>query len=187
MPDIFGGAELKTRPASCTIKGRSPEEIFAFLRDPSQWPRFFKNLYRIEKLPSGNLRWVVVSKTGAETSWETEFVAERKNELLAWKSSAGSQFELAGAFTLEPAVGKNGTIVSLKMAYNTTLGKIVGVTEKLVGLAGKFEEGGDPDTEAAINVRRLKCLIETGEVPTIEGQPNGRDEGEQDESAMLAG
>jgi uncharacterized membrane protein len=71
-------------------------------------------------------------------------------------------------YTFEPALAGRATVVSFKVAYPSVVGR-------LVGMARMFQ-GEDPDTQAAVNLRRLKALLETGEIATTEGQPNGREE-----------
>ncbi|RZA06492.1 MAG: SRPBCC family protein [Proteobacteria bacterium] len=171
MPDIFGGADKKTRPASATIN-KPREELFSFFRDFTNFPKFMKHVTRVENIDAKTHRWTIQDKGGALKHWETEIIEERPGEMIAWKTKPDSVFKQTAAVIFEPAVGGRGTIVSLKVAFDTTLGKIAGQLER-VGLA-------DPDAEAAMNVRRFKALLETGEVPTIDGQPNGA-EGEAKE------
>lgn len=188
MPDIFQGAEKKTRPASITILKSLPE-VYETFRDFSRWPIFIKHLAGVTRLSPTTYRWRLTSSNGTESNWETEIIEELPGRMFAWRTRAGSPFEQTGAATFEEAPGGRGTIVGLKVAYRTTLGKLTGAAEKLTGAIGKFEEGGDPDTEAAMNLHRLKSFLETGEVPTTKGQPSGREEqqGEQNESTVLAG
>jgi len=47
---------------------------------------------------------------------------------------------------------------------------------RLTELAGQAA-GEDPYSLTLTNLRRLKAYLETGEIPTIEGQPSGRDKG----------
>ena len=36
--------------------------------------------------------------------------------------------------------------------------------------------GEEPEMQIRDDLRRFKCLVETGEIPTTEGQPSGREE-----------
>lgn len=173
MPDIFYGAELKTRPASCVIQ-KPQGEIFSFFRDFSNFPRFMKHVTRVEQLSPTTHRWTIQTSRGEVKHWETEIIEERPGELVAWKTKPESIFQQTAALLLEPAVGGRGTIASFKIAFDTTFGKIAGQVERPF-LA-------DPDAEAAMNIRRFKALLETGEVPTTEGQPNGKEAADAEEN-----
>lgn len=167
MPDIFEGADKKKRPASVTIHRKSVEEVYAFFREVSNFHRFMKDISRVEEVRRGVFRWTHYVD-GKEQSWETELVREVPPRCLAWRTREGSALPQVAALTFEPASNGTGTVVAYKAAFLTVAGKIMGFAEKL--------KGEDPDTMAAINLRRFKALMETGEVPTVEGQPSGREE-----------
>lgn len=173
IPDIFDGAEKKTRPASCVIQ-KPAGEVFSAFRDFSRLPAFMKHVTRVEQLTPTTHRWTMQTKRGEVKHWETEIIEERPGEMVAWRTKPDSIFRQSGVFYVEPAVGGRGTIASFKVAFDTSLGKLAGQVERPF-LA-------DPDAEAARNLRRFKALLETGEVPTIDGQPNGREAEDAEEN-----
>jgi uncharacterized membrane protein len=166
MPDIFAGMDKKKRPACVTIL-KPQAEVMVMLGDFSRYPRFMRNLLRVEKTGRNTHRWTIREK-GQETSWETEKLPSETESQIAWRTRGEDVLQQVSAFTVEPAVGGRGTTVSYKVAFVTGVGKLLGTAEKL--------QGEDPDTQAAIDLRRLKALLETGEIPTVEGQPSGREE-----------
>ena len=172
MPDIFAGAEKNTRPASATILAE-PARVYEFLRNFENHTWFTEHVARVTAEGPRIYAWLAEGRGGRRTEWKTEILDERPGEMIAWRTVAGGPFEQLGAWLVEPAVGGRGTIVSLKVVNNSTLGKLVGALEKL-GLA-------DPDSEALRTVRRLKAFMETGEVPTTVGQPSGRSEDSAEE------
>lgn len=169
MPNIFDGDEEKNRPSSVTIHRKSVEEVFAFFRDVANFPRFMKNIVRVEELGGGRLRWTGI-RGGREVTWDTESVGLKAPNYLAWRTLGDERLPEAAALTFEPAPGGRGTVVGFKIAYLSSPGKIRALAEKL--------KGEDPENEAAITLRRFKALLETGEVPTVEGQPTGREKAE---------
>lgn len=152
---------------SVTI-GASPEEVFQFFRDFSHLPSFMKDLKEIRVLGPKRSHWVVEIKGGHKAEWDAEIIAERPNEMIAWKSVENSEVETSGSVYFAPAPGNRGTVVSLSLDYKIPGGKLAELVT--------FFTGDHPAELAFINLRRLKARIETGEVPTIEGQPSGREE-----------
>lgn len=173
MPDIFGGADKKTRPASVTILA-DQGTIFSLVRDFSRWPNFMKHVTRVEQTSPTNYRWTA-GEPGKTTQWETEVLEEIPGQMIAWRTTEDSPFRQIGAIILDRAVGGRGTVLSFKMKNESVLAELVGFASKLTLK--------DPDSEAADTIRRLKALIETGEVPTVDGQPSGRDEEEKEQVA----
>jgi uncharacterized membrane protein len=164
MPELFDGAEKKTRPASVTIL-KPQQEVFALFHNFSYLPRAMPELDRIEDLGNGVHRWFA---KGEEAAWDTELVLDEAPDRIAWRARDEGVMSMVGAFTFEPALGGRATIVSLKLYFPSAMGRLVGLARKL--------KGEDPDTQAATALRRLKALLETGEIATTEGQPTGRDE-----------
>lgn len=82
-------------------------------------------------------------------------------DLVVWRAGEDG----FGAFALRPAAGGRGTIVTFKMQM---VGEWSGTVARMVGR--------DADTRAAVALRKLKAYLETGEVPTTEGQSSGREE-----------
>lgn len=152
---------------SITIN-KSPAEIYSFWREFENLPGFMKHLESVTTLASGISRWVAKGPTGEPVEWDAEIYNEKENELISWRSLPGSEFVNAGTVRFEPAAGGRGTIVRVTMNYNVTGGKVTAALARLLGQA--------PEQMVAEDLRRLKQILETGEVATIEGQTSGRAE-----------
>jgi uncharacterized membrane protein len=90
-----------------------------------------------------------------------------ENELIAWRSLAGAQVANAGSVWFKDAPGGRGTEVHVELQYNPPAGALGAIIASLWG-----EEPGQQIHE---DLHRLKALLETGEVITVEGQPSGRE------------
>lgn len=167
MPDLFQGAEKKKRPASVTISRQTPEQLYAFFSDLGNFPRIAPEFRAVEGIGRGRARWHKGTGAHAE-SWETEMVLDQPNECLAWRTVPDSSHRLVSALTFEPSPDGRGTVVGYKVCHLSPGAGIFSLGEKL--------RGEDPDLVAYATLRRLKALLETGETPTTEGQPSGRDE-----------
>lgn len=152
---------------SITIN-RRPEDVYVFWRNFKNLPLFMKDLASVEVLSSKRSKWTVDLENDVEVSWEAEIISEQPGEMLSWQSTEDSDVKQAGSVWFSKAPANLGTVVRLHMAYTIPGGK-------LSELATKFM-GEDPNSLIVTNLRRLKALLETGEIPTIEGQASGRDE-----------
>lgn len=145
LAQIFGAEEVKKRPASVTI-GKTPEEIFAFVRNFKNFSKFWKR----------------------NKDWNIQIVSFTTNKVLVCEVIEDKPTKSIFAFLFEPDVAGKGTVVSLKIVYENAAARVADIAQKLVG--------EDLHTLANVNLRRLKAYLETGEVPTTEGQPNGKEE-----------
>lgn len=143
-------------------------ELYSFWREFSNLPRFMKHLESVTTLDSGVTRWVGKGPAGKPVEWDAEVYNEKENELISWRSLPGSEFVNAGTVRFEPAPGGRGTIVRVTMNYNVPGGKVTATLARLLGQA--------PEQLVAEDLRRLKQIMETGEIATIDGQTSGRAE-----------
>jgi uncharacterized membrane protein len=136
-------------------------ELYAFWRQLENLPRFMKNLIEVTDLGNGRSHWVGKSALGLKAQWDAEIVEEREGQFLSWRSLPGSMVSNAGTVSFEESPNGRGTIVRVTMEVGTGLGKV----------ASKL--GGATQQEVREDLRRLKELMETGEVATTDGQPHG--------------
>ena len=153
---------------SITI-GKSPEELYSFWRDFENLPRFMHHLESVNCVSLKRSHWVAKGPGGVRVEWDAEIYNEKPNELIAWRSLDG-EVTNAGSVRFEPA-GDRGTVVKVVVNYNTPGGKLSAFVARLLG--------GEPGQMIEDDLRRLKQLLETGEVASVEGQTSGRDAGAQ--------
>lgn len=118
----------------------------------------------------GRLRWTVRGPLGRVLSWETRAVEERPGELLRWESVAGAAVPSEGEVRFDPAPGDRGTEVTLRVRFDPPGGRF--------GDAAMGRFGVVPDALVGKTLRRFQSLVETGEVPTLEGNPSARGRGD---------
>jgi uncharacterized membrane protein len=173
--DVYAGRQISRNPdahhgtehveTSVTIE-RSREDLYAFWHNFEYLPRFMDHLKSVTVLPNNMSHWVAKGPGGTSVEWDAEIVAERPNELIAWRSVIGSSVDNSGSVKFDPAPGGRGTIVRLSMDYHPPAGKLGSMVAKLFGDA--------PEIQVPLSLRRFKQLMETGEILTTEGQPAGR-------------
>jgi len=149
---------------SITIS-KPPSEVFAIWDDLSNLPRFMANIERVTMLGGGRSHWVARAPGGIHLEWDAHIVQRIPNQLISWQSLPGSQVATAGSVRFEPANG-HGTRVTVNLQYSAPGGKVSAALAKLVGQS--------PSGETQEGLRRLKSILEAGEVPTVVGQPHGK-------------
>jgi uncharacterized membrane protein len=145
---------------------RSPEEVYRFWRDFQNLPRFMNHLESVTDLGNNRSHWVAKAPAGKTVEWDAEVYNEKENELIAWRSLEGADVDNAGSVRFEPAPEGRGTIVRVTLKYDPPAGKLGSLVAKLWG--------EEPSQQIEEDLRRFKQVMETGEIPTTEGQPSGR-------------
>ncbi len=147
--------------------GKKPEEVFTFWRHFENLAYFMKDIHRIEVSSPTRSHWEVQLKSGMRTEWDAEITEEIPGRSISWRSLDDSAVKTVGTVSFEPAPADLGTIVRLSIHYKVPGGK-------LTELAA-FMTGETPDILVLTNLKRLKAFLETGEIATTEGQPNGKE------------
>jgi uncharacterized membrane protein len=144
---------------------QSPEDLYLFWRNFELLPRFMNHLVSVTQLDLCRSHWVAKAPAGRTVEWDAEIINEIPGELIAWATLPGSEVVSAGSVRFTCAPGGRGTEVRVKLQYEPPAGK--------VGATIAWLLGHDPARAIHEDLRRFKQLMETGEIPTIEGQPRG--------------
>jgi uncharacterized membrane protein len=153
---------------------KTAAELYAFWRDFKNLPRFMKNLESVTELGEGKTHWVAKGIGDTRIEWDAEIFNEVENELIAWRSLEDAEVVNAGSVRFQSAPAGHGTYVRITMNYNPPAGKVGSTLAKLLGT--------EPAQLIREDLRRLKQIMEAGEIATIDGQSSGRAE----ENAQLA-
>ena len=149
-----------------------PEAAYAFWRKLSEFPRFMKHVESVTELDEKRSHWVVRAPAGRTVEWDAEIVEDVPGERLHWRTIGDADVRHGGQVEFRPATGNRGTVVEIHLSYEPPAGKAGAAVAKLFG--------EEPELQVREDLRRFKRLLETGEIPTTEGQPSGR-EGEAEE------
>lgn len=152
---------------SVTIN-KSPAELYTFWRNFENLPRFMDHLESVKSTGADGKRshWVAKAPAGTTVEWDAEVINDKPNELIAWRSLENADVDNAGSVRFKEAAAGRGTEVKVSLEYDPP-GGIVGAT-----IAKLF--GEEPSQQIEEDLRRLKRVMETGEIPTTEGQSSGR-------------
>ena len=150
---------------SVTIN-RSPEELYRFWRNFENLPRFMNHLESVQVTGEGRSHWVAKAPAGTTVEWDAEIYNEKENEMIAWRSLEGADVDNAGSVHFQRAPGGRGTEVRVVLKYDPPGGAVGALVARLFG--------ENPEQQIDEDLRRFKQVMETGETPTVEGQPSGR-------------
>jgi uncharacterized membrane protein len=160
---IAAGRGVKITQSITILK--EPAELFTFWRNLRNLPRVMRHLQSVEVISDSQSHWVASAPFGKTVEWDAEVYTERENELIGWRSLAGSQVDTAGSVQFRKAPGNRGTEVTVTLKYDPPAGKLG------AAIAAMFGESADQQVKA--DLRRFKQIMEAGEAPTIECQPRG--------------
>jgi uncharacterized membrane protein len=143
----------------------SPQEAYSFWHNFENLPRFMYHLDTVSITGDRRSRWIALGPMGARVAWDAEIISDREAEAISWRSLPGSDLDVEGSVEFRSAPGNRGTLLTATMRFRPPAGSVGHAVAKLLGKNPHFLMTQD--------LRRLKALIETGEIPTIEGQSHG--------------
>ena len=115
------------------------------------------HLERVTELGDGRSHWVARGPAGSRVEWDAEIINEVENKVIGWRSLPESDVVTAGSVTFAPMRGGRGTQLSVHLQYAPPAGR-----------AGAFVAtlfGREPSQTIREDLRRLKQLLEAGEIP----------------------
>jgi len=174
-----------SKPQSLEAQGSvllncSVAEAFQFWRSFENLPRFMANLESVTVTDEKHSQWTIRGPLGKPITLNSEIVEQRDNEYIAWRtlptsnakkgslrspSLPGPEVEAKGIVKFHEAPHGRGTVLEARIRYWLPGGAL--------GRAAAKALGKDPDFMMRQDLRRMKALLETGEIPTTEGQPHG--------------
>lgn len=136
---------------------RPSRDLYDFWRDPANLVHVMENIKSIEPIDRDRSRWTVKAPAGAEVSWESIVTNDVPGEEITWQSAEGADVANSGRIEFRD-VGDRGTVVRATIAYDPPGGKLGQLIAKL------FQR--EPRIQTRRELRRLKQLMETGEIAT---------------------
>jgi len=153
--------EHKTHFALTTVV--PVEKVYAFWKNFENFPLFMKEVESIEQISPTRSHWKLNLRPGVKVEWDAEITEDAPNELIAWTSDRTD-----GEVRFLPAPGGRGTVIEVVLDYKVAGGALTALAAKIWGES--------PTDVVRKNLHRFRAYIETGEVPTTDGQPSGREE-----------
>jgi uncharacterized membrane protein len=138
------------------VINRPAAELFRFWRDFSNLPRFMNHLDDVRVLSPTRSVWTAKAPAGMRVKWEADVINEIDNELIGWQSTENADVATAGSVRFVPAMG-GGTEIIVHLQYEPPAGKLGSLVASMFG--------EEPSQQIRADLRRLKEVLETGEIP----------------------
>jgi uncharacterized membrane protein len=166
-PFANGRAALDTRTALSGGRGihvreairveRPIAEVYQFWRRLENLPRFMAHLERVIELGDGRSHWVADGPAGLRVEWDAEIINEVENRVIGWRSLPGADVITAGAVNFSNVNAGRSTQLSVHLQYQPPAGRAGALFASLFGR--------EPSQTIREDLRRVKALLEAGEIP----------------------
>ena len=158
---LGGGRGIHVREA---VRLEKPvHEVYGLWRQLENLPHVFTHLEQVTDLGGGRSHWIARGPAGLGVEWDAEIINDVENKVIGWRSLPDADVVTAGSVNFLPTKS-GGTQVSVHLQYAPPAGR-----------AGAFFAtvfGGEPSQTIRQDLRRLKQVLESGEIPrTSTGEP----------------
>lgn len=160
------GGSRGTRVEDAVTINRPVAELYRFWRDFEHLPHFMQHLESVRPLDERRSHWVAKAPGRRTVEWDAEIIEDVPDRMISWRTIGDSDVISAGSVHFRDGAGDRGAVVHVKLQYAPPGGR--------AGSWVAWALGEEPGQQIHDDLRRLKQLLEAGEVPTIKGQPRGQ-------------
>lgn len=144
-----------------------PQALYELWRDIESSPLWMEYVVSVTASSDRLSHWVFGDPDdpdGKRIEYDSEIVADEPGRRIAWRS-LDSDYDEQGEVTFEPSFNGRGTLVTLvetvKVPGGAAGSALAGITKR------------SPKQIVIEDLRHFKQLAESGEIPSVVGQPNG--------------
>jgi uncharacterized membrane protein len=169
--DVYVATNRASRGSSMeltatTTIGKSTQEVYDFWRQFDRLPTFMAHLDEVWTTGEGRSHWRASAPFGRSVEWDAETTEDVPGERISWRSTEGADVPNEGTVEFRTAPGDRGTELHVRVTYDIPGGKL--------GKAVARYFGEEPHQQLDDDLRRLKQVLETGEVVRSDGAPWGK-------------
>ena len=154
------------RAEANVLIARPPDECYRFWRDLRNLARCATADVSVRDTGERAAHWTMRLPGGRQLEWDVEIVEDEPYKRISWRHLPGGLIAAAGSVTFEAAPGGRGTLVRVQIDYHHPGAAAIAPLTRFFGK--------HPEQMLLKSLRRLKQMLEVGEVLTTEGQPAGR-------------
>jgi len=151
--------------ATTTIR-KSVSDVYAFWRNLENLPTFMAHLDEVRTTSERTSYWRASAPFDQTIEWDAEITDEVPNERIGWQSTGDADVPNAGKVWFVPGPDGVSTEVHVLLVYDIPGGAL--------GKAVAKYFGEEPHQQLDDDLRRLKQVLETGEVMRSDGAPRGK-------------
>lgn len=163
------GVVAKQRFRRSLTINKSAEELFKLWRNTDVLTRVMQPFGELTTIGPDHLRWCLNLRFAPQIEIEALLAEERPNELVHWRTTPISAFQIDEYMRFKPAPNGLGTEATLE--YEIDFSHLP-AGEMLRSISSFFERGARTAAEKIL--RNFKSYAETGEVPTLDRNPSAR-------------
>ena len=165
-----GGADGRVTVQRSATVGGPAEELAERLQDAETLGRVAGHFAEVTAAGEDRYRWTVEVPGDRDLSWETRVATATPGERVRFETVEGTGLFEEWTAEFGPAPGDRGTEVTFRVAFDPPGGSLGGAALERLEAA--------PDALVGDALRRFKSLVETGEVPSLAGNPSARGRGD---------
>lgn len=133
---------------------RPHEEVFRFVRNVENAPRYIKSVENVQVLDDSRSHWIARMPNGDTTEWYLEIINEHPGGMIAWQSLPGADLQHAGSIRFEPIGEGASTRVRVSLEFSVHESEFAHDVATILGEA--------PEQQLIEDLSRLKFLVEGG-------------------------
>jgi uncharacterized membrane protein len=137
-------------------------EVYRFWRRLENLPRFMGYLERVTESDDRRSHWVARGPGGMRVEWDAEIINDVPNQVIAWRTLPGADVMSAGSVNFNTVRKGRSTQVSVHLQYAPPAGR--------AGALAAMLFGREPSQTVREDLRRLKQVLETGEIARSSAQ-----------------
>lgn len=152
------------------IVGKPADELYEMWRDPGEFSAVMGHFADVTTAGEDRLEWTVSGPGGRDFTWESRVVADEPGERLTWKTAPDATVPNEGTVRFRELDDDRGTEVTLSVTFDPPGGALGSAVLQRLSIA--------PEALAGEALSRFKSLAESGEIPTLDGNPSARGRGD---------
>ena len=135
-------------------------EVYRYWRRLENLPRFMAHLDSdTQHGDTGLSHWVARGPGTLRVEWDAQIINDVENQVIGWESLPGSDVITAGSVNFDSARNGRATNITLHMRFEPPAGR---AGELVAAVFGRR-----PAQDVREDLRRLKQLLEAGELPQV--------------------
>ncbi len=147
--------------------GASPEALYKLWHDVTLFNKWQEHVVSVEPIDAKRSHWILGNpeeEDGKRIEFDSEITEDVPGTKIAWRSIS-EEVQQSGSVTFVEAPSGRGTLVTLLQQFKVPGGSF--------GNAAAGVAKRSPRQTVKENLRHFKEIAETGEIPSVKGQPRG--------------
>jgi uncharacterized membrane protein len=144
-----------------------PHTLYTLWSKVSEFPRWQEHVVSVTPVSDRLSHWVIGNpddEDGKRIEFDSEITEDVPGQKISWRSISET-VDQSGTVAFEPAPSGRGTLVTLIQTVKVPLG--------VIGNAAASIAKRGPKQTVIEDLRHFKQMAETGEIPSVAGQPHG--------------